>query len=205
MEREKGAGRIEATYRASIEALLEIMEEAPFLEITVEQIASKAGISRVTFYKYFVDKNDLLWKAFEHVYLEVSDQVQRIDPATLLSDGRPVTYYVFENVRRHRSFYENLFLNGMPYEFQCRFTDYLTKESYRTHAALRALYNGTVPYICINQYLAGALMNLIRNLLLDKEDWDSMEMAEFFTALAAPGLLALCSPAKQKDSESATR
>lgn len=189
--------RIEATYNKTISALLEIMEEKPFVDISVEAIARVSGISRVTFYKYFVDKEDLLWKSFQKVYLEVTEQVQRVDPVTLLSDGRPLTYYVFENARVHRSFYRNLFVYGMPYEFQCRFLNHIVGESFRTHARLRESYSGTVPYIRINQYLTGALFNLLRSLMEDDEDWDSMEMAQFFTKLAAPGILQMCNSMDQ--------
>ncbi|MBU43979.1 MAG: AcrR family transcriptional regulator [Spirochaetaceae bacterium] len=187
--------RIEKTYRQVIDAFLELMVSQPYGRISVDSISRAAGISRVTFYKYFADKEDLLWKCFEHVYLDVSQQVERVDPVTLLSDGKPLTYYVFENIRQNRDFYENLFLGDMPYDFQCRLLDHISRESFRTHELIRSHYAGEVDYVRINEFLAGALFNLIRTLLRDG-DWDSLEMAEFFTALVAPGLMQMCNPGK---------
>jgi len=49
---------VEAGVLAATEALLD--EGAPFADLSVEQIATRAGISRPAFYFYFRDKRDLL-------------------------------------------------------------------------------------------------------------------------------------------------
>jgi len=43
-----------------VAALLALMEERPYHEITIKEIAYKAGLSRRTFYRNFVTKEDLL-------------------------------------------------------------------------------------------------------------------------------------------------
>ena len=42
------------------EALLHCLDEEPFRKITVKKIIERAGVNRSTFYKYFLDKYDLL-------------------------------------------------------------------------------------------------------------------------------------------------
>lgn len=83
-------------------------------------------------------------------------------------------------------------MNGMPYSLEIKILEYIQKESYRTHEVLRARYKKTnIPYIRINQYLTGALFHLTRELLRENQDWDSIEISQFFTNLSLPGVLSL--------------
>ena len=62
---------IEASVLQATEALLE--EGSSFTELSVERIATRAGISRTSFYFYFRDKRELLMRLTE----EVSDVLYR--------------------------------------------------------------------------------------------------------------------------------
>ena len=42
------------------EALFKLMESRPFNEITVSDVAKKAGVGRATFYRYFSCKEDVI-------------------------------------------------------------------------------------------------------------------------------------------------
>jgi len=181
---------VEEGYEVWMAAFAGLVESRNYFEISVSEIADAAGMSRVSFYNYFTDKEELLWKTYRHLFLDVENRVASIDPVTLLSEGKPLTYYVFENVKQHRRFYRSLFCTGMPPGFQQKMFDYVCQESHRTHAALRARYKRTdFPYLLINEYLTGALFAVIRSMLHQEADWDSASLAEFFTALAGPGLI----------------
>src|ERR687894_2448154 len=56
---------IEAGVLRATEELLE--ESAPFAELGIERIATRAGISRTAFYFYFRDKRELLVRLTEEV------------------------------------------------------------------------------------------------------------------------------------------
>jgi len=62
--------QIQAAIRA---ATLELAERMPFKDLTVDQIARAAGISRTAFYFYFRSKHDLLRASME----EVTDEAWR--------------------------------------------------------------------------------------------------------------------------------
>jgi AcrR family transcriptional regulator len=49
------------------DALLELLKEKPFEEVTVEDIVNKCGASRPTFYRHFKDKYDLM----DWIYLKL--------------------------------------------------------------------------------------------------------------------------------------
>ena len=56
---------IEADVLEATEALLE--EGASFADLSIERIATRAGISRTAFYFYFRDKRELLMRLTEDV------------------------------------------------------------------------------------------------------------------------------------------
>lgn len=53
-----------------IKALLVIMEQYDFKEITITQLSQEAGLSRKTFYRLFKDKEELINFFFEKLYKE---------------------------------------------------------------------------------------------------------------------------------------
>ncbi len=57
--------RGEAIDKAIIKALLELMQEENFKDITITEITEKANVSRVTFYRHFNTIEDILIKYFQ--------------------------------------------------------------------------------------------------------------------------------------------
>ena len=68
-----------------------------FEEVTVADIANAAGVSRVTFYKHFKDKKDLLMA----IVSEVASRLEKvIVPVSLLKDRTKVMHQVTSNMER---------------------------------------------------------------------------------------------------------
>ncbi|MDV6235888.1 TetR/AcrR family transcriptional regulator [Leptospira ellisii] len=182
--------KIEKNYASLIESFLRLFMAKDYSEITVGEVSDAAGMTRANFYGYFTGKDELLWKSFRYVFLESRETVEELDPSTLLSDGKPLTFYLFENVRKNRDFYRRIFGQSIPSEFHSKLQDFLAAESYRTHALLRERYaHKTYPYEFVSHYLSGAVLGLISHLIRRDIDWDSELLAGWFTSLAAPGIL----------------
>src|ERR1035438_7453797 len=92
--------RIRHTRETLGDALVKLMHEKPFEEITVQHILDRAGVSRSTFYTHFSDKNDLFLsdaeEFFEMAAFALSrrkDNSRRIAPVremfTHLAEWRP--------------------------------------------------------------------------------------------------------------------
>ncbi len=92
--------RVRRTRDTLGDALINLMREKPFEEITVQHILDRARISRSTFYTHFSDKNDLFLsdaeEFFERTAFHLSrnkDSSRRIAPVreilTHLADVRP--------------------------------------------------------------------------------------------------------------------
>ncbi len=191
--------KISESYEKLIRTFHEIFLVTPYEKISIENIAKRAGMTRVNFYHYFVDKEDILYRTYIDFYRKMESESPTVDPNTLLANGRSLTYYALENTKANIQFYKMLFQNSIPASVTYRILDFITEESFRTHESLRKLYNSEYPpYLFVNQFLAGAFWNLIRNLVLTGTDFDSAIVSEFFTKLSTQGLPSFLDVGSQK-------
>jgi AcrR family transcriptional regulator len=93
--------RVRQTRETLGDALVNLMHEKPFEEITVQHILDRAGVSRSTFYTHFSDKNDLFLSDVEEFFEMMAfalsrhkDTFRRIAPVremfTHLAESRPL-------------------------------------------------------------------------------------------------------------------
>jgi AcrR family transcriptional regulator len=69
--------RSERTQRALGEALVGLMHERPFEEITVQDVLDRARIGRATFYAHFRNKNDLFLSGYERMLASMEAHLTR--------------------------------------------------------------------------------------------------------------------------------
>jgi len=122
---EPGDLRIRRTRLALRAALLELIEEKGFEAIIVQDIADRAMINRVTFYKHYRDKYDLLEQTMRAMLSELPQGV-----AQLLQSPADNAVYVgliqwFEQVDRHASFYRTMLGREGNAAFAARLRSYL--------------------------------------------------------------------------------
>jgi len=66
----------EQSKRRLVQALLTVMKQYDYKEITVTQIAQEAQLSRNTFYRLFSDKDDILSLFFDGLFQEFLEQIR---------------------------------------------------------------------------------------------------------------------------------
>ncbi len=94
-------------------ALIKLLEAKPIGEISISKIAETAGVSRVTFYRNYEDKADILRQKI----------VQLLDDhyAEFLKTGKGSDEYfgsLFGHFKENRRFYSLLFKNDLGYLLQ---------------------------------------------------------------------------------------
>lgn len=104
----------QVSYRLA-EALEEICKQKTLENITVSEIASKAGVTRQVFYHHFVDKYDLAsWIHYLHLYQSVRKALEE-EPKRM---WQLTTTYWMEQLLENKEFYINAFQSSSPKEFQ---------------------------------------------------------------------------------------
>lgn len=106
MKNEKTINRAKQHF---IDALLALMEEKPFADITVYELAARAEYDRRTYYRYFKSKEDILILHCSDILGEMADLL--IQKGTLTFHSGILSYYEFW--QRHLDFLKLLDRNRM--------------------------------------------------------------------------------------------
>jgi AcrR family transcriptional regulator len=117
--------RIRRTRLALRAALLELIEEKGFEAMIVQDIADRAMINRVTFYKHYRDKYDLLEQTMREMLDELSGGVAQLLQAPAGSAVYEGLIHWFEQVDRHASFYRTMLGREGNAAFAARLRSYL--------------------------------------------------------------------------------
>ncbi len=91
-------GKVSRTQKCIIDALLKLMEEDNFEEITVTQIAQEAEIARRTFYLNYNSKAEVLASYIKFLYDDFAEETQNIKERTWKSDV--INFFLYWS--RHR-------------------------------------------------------------------------------------------------------
>src|SRR5262245_41606802 len=75
------------TRQRLLDAALRAFGEAGFHACSVDQITKRAGCSRISFYQYFADKEDVFRHLGEQVRRQVHASTEALDPLTSDVDG----------------------------------------------------------------------------------------------------------------------
>jgi AcrR family transcriptional regulator len=88
---EQGDLRVRRTHKLLWEALMALLGERAFEEITVTEICDRAMVHRTTFYKHYADKYTLLEQGMHHMYDVLVAEVNR-PPSAFSVDQPPLLY-----------------------------------------------------------------------------------------------------------------
>src|SRR5262249_19275434 len=80
--------RIQRTRALLLSALLDLIVERGYEEITVQDIADRANVGRSTFYKHFLDKRELLLSGVDGLQGLLTQQRAAQDSSAVLSQPR---------------------------------------------------------------------------------------------------------------------
>ncbi|WNC12278.1 TetR/AcrR family transcriptional regulator [Brevibacillus brevis] len=116
--------RIQKTQEALRNAVIELMSDKNFDEITIQDISDKANVSRGTIYLHYMDKYDLLDKLIEsHI-----NQLREVCEVTADLEYIEATQIWTAYFEEHYSFFSLMLTSkGAPY-FHKRFLNYLIEE-----------------------------------------------------------------------------
>lgn len=96
--------RVQRTRKALQEALFSLSIEKGFADVTVRDIAKRAQVNRSTFYRHYLDKNDLLAHHFKALQAEITQAAGTSDMHK--SEGIPAgLLLLLKHIQQHADFY----------------------------------------------------------------------------------------------------
>ncbi|GAK40860.1 TetR/AcrR family transcriptional regulator [Paenibacillus urinalis] len=116
--------RIIKTQEALKSAVIELMREKPFDDITIQDLSDRANVSRGTIYLHYMDKYDLLDKLIETHINELRDRCEAAADMDFVEGSLIWTEYLESNY----SFFSMMLASkGAPF-FRHRFLEFLIEE-----------------------------------------------------------------------------
>ncbi|WP_226555064.1 TetR/AcrR family transcriptional regulator [Priestia megaterium] len=116
--------RIAKSQEAIKKAVVELMTEKSFDNITIQDISDKANVSRGTIYLHYMDKFDLLDKLIE----EHIDEMERICESTSEMEYKDANLPWFEYIKSHYLFFSTMLASKGASSFSRQFYEFLIKE-----------------------------------------------------------------------------
>ncbi len=177
--------RIRRTHKLLCEAMLELLEERCYDDISVVDICDKAMVHRATFYKHFTDKNDFM----EYVTREKLREFYDTNAKAHVSTDRNNAYYeIINNVLTFVELNRNMLKLSIHSSSNGAFINSLHKIIYEEFIELIEILvkNGEsfyVPNELVAQFLTGGFSAILRSWIADDQSYTKQEMSLYIEKL----------------------
>ncbi|NWJ46001.1 MAG: TetR/AcrR family transcriptional regulator [Chloroflexi bacterium] len=152
--------RIQRTRNLLQEALISLIQEKDYDDITVQDLLDRANVGRSTFYSHFLDKDELLMSGLEKLRVSFEEQHQKLGlELGLKNSERQVSLAFFKHAQSHYQVYKAVVGKRSGTMITKTFYEYL-KEMFRGYLAKNESPGG-VPLELVVQFQASSLMALL--------------------------------------------
>jgi AcrR family transcriptional regulator len=186
--------RVRRTRRLLQEALLALILEKGYDQVTIQDLLGRADVGRATFYAHFRDKDDLLLSGSADV--QASLRYHLAEAAKRGGDGSAggldLGRALFEHAARHRRLYRALIGSravGVVLKYASQQLATLLHEHLDEVFASRSV-SPTVPLDVTVQYLASALLGTLMWWFDNDMPYPPDQMGRIFLRLARPAVTA---------------
>ena len=139
-----------STKQRVVDSLLKLLDEKPMEDITISELKQRAGISRMTFYRNYRGKEDILSEYFKDVLIQYKKDTGEAHGQGNYYDKKNIIH-CFEYFYEQREFLESVMRRGFDYIFLSVVDKYVMttwwkrgdgrEKEYCLHAFAGALYN----------------------------------------------------------------
>lgn len=180
--KKKSDRRTQRTRRNLNDAMVDLVTEKRFDDITVQNLIDRADIGRSTFYTHFRDKEDLFQKNWER-FLDLC--VEQTDWSKVGTGSFFPVLFLFEHLQEFQPFYRGLVLSRKSDAVFRTGTEYLSQTiGEGLKANLR--YHPSIPIPILANYLATELFALLKWWLDQGMPHSPERMDQIFHELVNP-------------------
>jgi len=175
---------VQRTRRALREALVGLLVERSWDQVSVQDVCDRANIGRSTFYTHFADKEELLVGGLD----DLRKELRRAAP--LDSGARPLEFVrgVIEHANEQRRLFRAVVGKHSGHAVQQRFRQMLIQ---LVHEDLSAIAARSPQLEVTARYVAGALLETLTWWLDTRNGFQADELEKLFKQLTAPVLAVL--------------
>lgn len=199
-EKAKIDRRVRKTRKALREAMINLMEEKGYDQVTVEELANRADIGRTTFYLHYSAKQDLLLEEFGELLDKLVEQLSQIplsawrqEGETFIVDDHPdrpinmIFQHAADNEELYRIVLQGEGVDQASERLQTVMTNAVNKYLRNKLGDNRELMNIQIPIEVFANYFAGALLGVLKWWLESGMPYSPVEMEAIFFQMFLPG------------------
>jgi AcrR family transcriptional regulator len=185
MEMAKQDRRIQRSQQTLIEALLMLMENNHYDQISVQDIVQQANVGRSTFYAHFQNKDDLVMWGFQYILAKTAQHLQ-------ITEGKRLSFDVtllFKHAAGHYELYKTL-IWGSGFELlikegQRKFCETIQQRLLDLEGLEKHFH---IPIPILAQMFSGSLLVLLKWWLDEKMPFTAQEMNNMFQKTIMQGM-----------------
>lgn len=199
MTGDKTDRRSQRTRRLLTAALVELMFEKRFDDISVQDILDRADVGRSTFYGHFSSKEALLYSSLGDMLHGLELHMAEGEDAQRAGDPRDAgiillpSLGLFRHIKQHQRLYRALFssssLEPVTQNLQQQLAQ-VVERNLRAHVEAPAGRPPAVPLPILADFVAGAFLTLLRCWLEGNDNYTPEEVDAMFLQMVLPGIKA---------------
>lgn len=151
-------------------ALIELMQEKSFSEITIKEICEQADLNRTTFYLHYTDQFALLSDVENEVYQKTLETLKNVKPA---ADAPSMIETFLQYIKSNASLFRILFFDAGSEGFRSRFIENMLK-SLRVNIPLSCAAEEEPYLLC---YLMQGSVHMIMEWIRHDFDMEPRQLA----------------------------
>jgi len=172
------------------DALLALLHEQAFEDIEIQAITDRADTARVTFYRHYGTKEELLADVIETIYEDMQAVIQAVSVERLMDFRQPPPNLIlFDFIEQDRALYKKLFTGSISAFIQQKLRHYVVKQIMMTFSA--APKYADLPVGLIANHCASCLIGNIMWWLSEDVPYSAAYMACITHWTAMIGIMTL--------------
>ena len=185
MKQQKSDRRSQRTRALLGDALVALMMEKRYDDITIQDLLDRANVGRTTFYAHFHDKDDLLQSGFERVVAQLGQGT--VDTRASAEQLLP-SLELLRHIQAHRFLYLAMFRSQaiafIVKNIQGQFSEWVEQRL----AMLVGVGELSVPLPVLANFVAGTFLTLVQWWMDSKTNYSPEQIDGMFWSLAQPSI-----------------
>jgi len=182
--------RIQRTKDSLQQALLGLIQQKPYEEIQIQEITEAANTARITFYRHYGTKDDLLVDCLEHIYHELKGVLPKQDSAFMFDLRQtPPNLKLFEFVGENANLLRILMTGPKSWLIQERFRHYIVEHLTQVFAHIPQFAD--LPIVLMVNHMASCVIGNATWWLMEGCPYSPEYIARLTHTMAVTGVMAL--------------
>ncbi len=182
--------RVQRTRQLMEQALIDLTTEKGFANVTVRDIAERAGVNRSTFYRHYLDKYDLLGQYIQEMYARLEAGQSELPQGQPAEEPAASIVEILKQVQQNTGFFRALLSDQGDTQFCARsFRQFVEQQiNRRRNDNFRPARSQTPPLDMSLSYLVYAGMGAVLWWLENGQSSTPEQVASWLSQLSNVGL-----------------